>query len=104
MQTTIKNTAVNKGQARTQIQRHDLAQYGFPCGQPITVTFEADRIIITTTPSTKKVSRVVDKRRGVTYQTIDLRWSMDDRAKMFGNAERLDVTISKNRITLRAVL
>jgi hypothetical protein len=36
---TIKNGAVNGKNARTVIQRRDLAQYGFECHRPIEVDY-----------------------------------------------------------------
>jgi hypothetical protein len=102
---SIKNTAVNGKNARTVIQRHDLAPFGFDCHARFDIEWNYAKQMITLKAKPageRKVSCVVDKRRGVTYQTIDYRWNVDARFVTFGKAERLDVTISKNRITLKA--
>ena len=100
---TIKNGAVNGKNARTCIQRRDLAQYGFDCHQTIEVEYYSDHIGIRALPQGKrKVSRLTDKRRGFTYQTIDLRYPVEKRTAMFGNAERLAIKVSKNFIVIEA--
>ena len=100
---TIKNGAVNGKNARTCIQRRDLAQYGFDCHQQIDIAYLRDSIHIQALDAGKNnVSCVRDNRRGYEYQTIDIRWAMADRVKMFGNAERLNVKVSKGIIVIEA--
>ena len=92
---TISGTAKNGKNARVLIQRHDLAQYGFDCYQPITVTFnvECHQIeIYADHDGSRKVSCVLDKRRNVTYQTIDLRIPHELRADLFDGADKLSVS------------
>ena len=99
---TIKNGAVNGKNARTCIQRRDLAQYGFDCGQRIEIGFYSDHIgIRALEQGDKKVSCVNDKRRGFVYQTIDIRWKPEAREAMFGNAEKLELAVSKGFIVIR---
>ena len=104
---TIKNTALHGKEgakkARTVIQRHDLACYGFDCGAQITIEYQSDSIVRRAlVDGPNKVSRVVDKRRGVVYQVIDIKWPLSDRLAMFGNAERLTVRASNGLILIEA--
>ena len=102
----ISGTAKNGKNARVLIQRHDLAQYGFDCGQLITVTFNeaCGRIeIYADGIGSRKVSCVVDKRRNVTYQTIDLRIPHELRASLFGGAAKLAVLAKKGSLVIEAV-
>jgi hypothetical protein len=99
---TIKNGAVNGKNARTCIQRRDLAQYGFDCHQQIDIAFLRDTIQIQALDQGKnKVSCVRDNRRGYEYQTIDIRWNLEERGLMFGNAQKLDVLVSKDLIVIQ---
>jgi len=99
--TTIKNGAVNGKNARTCIQRRDLAEYGFDCHQAIEIGFYSDHIgIRALEQGDKKVSCVNDRRRGFVYQTIDIRYKPEVRQSMFGNAERLAVKVSDNYIVI----
>ena len=110
----IKNGALNGDKARTCIQRRDLAVYGFDCGDSYIVVenltyncleFRADPEQFETLGNKiRKVSCVNDKRRGYTYQTIDYRYSKETRARLFGNAEKLEVTVIEGCIIIRAAL
>jgi hypothetical protein len=100
---TIKNGAVNGKNARTCIQRRDLAQYGFGCHQQIDIAFLRDTIHIQALDQGKnKVSCVRDNRRGYEYQTIDIRWNLAERELMFGSADKLEVLISNGLIVIQA--
>jgi hypothetical protein len=100
---TIKNTALHSGKARTVVQRHDLAQYGFDCGQQIEIGFYSDHIGIRALEQGKrKISCVTDKRRNVVYQVIDIKWALEDRKAMFGNAEKLNVKAGNGLIVIEA--
>ena len=105
---TIKNGAINGKNARTVIQRRDLAQYGFECHRPIEVDYCIEENFIgifaldNTLVSKNKVSCVNDKRRGYEYQTIDLRWKLEDRKEMFGDAEKLDIHVVGDAIYIVA--
>ena len=117
---SIKNGAMNGDKARTCIQRRDLAGYGFDCGESYVVVenytynalefranpdqFERLGNVIDGASDIRKVSCVHDKRRGYTYQTIDYRYSKEARVKLFGNAERLTVTVIDGAIIIRAEL
>ncbi len=111
---SIKNGAMNGDKARTCIQRRDLAGYGFDCGESYVVVenFTYNALEFRANPEqfetfrnkARTVSCVHDKRRGYTYQTIDYRYSKKDRVKLFGNAERLSVTVIDGAIIIRAEL
>ena len=102
---TIKGNANNGDKARICIQRHDMAPYGFAIGSPITITCDTDKgeIRIIASPDGKnRVSRVTDKRRGIDYQTIDIRIPQSERTALFNNTERLAVYATTGKLLIKA--
>ena len=100
---TIKGTALSKDKARVCIQRTDMGEYGFAIGDRYEIHYNTHSIqLVATVKGNRKVSRVTDKRRGVDYQTLDLRFSDYKRYAMFGGADKLNVFISQGIITIRA--
>lgn len=100
----ISGTAMNKGKARVLIQRHDLAPYGFDCGERYEILPHGfgQLILRARDDGKRKVSRVTDKRRNVVYQTIDLRMSVEEHADLFSGAEKLEVWIKHGVIMIQA--
>jgi len=96
----IKGNAVNGGKARVCIQRTDLAKWGFEVGETIAIDYLPHGILITATDKgSRKVSKVTDNRRGVVYQTLDLRFPIAERENMFGlDSPKLVVYITNGLI------
>ena len=100
----VSGLAMNGGKARVCIQRRDLAAYGFGIGEPIDVVFNDSAVVVIARPEgERKVARVTDKRRGFDYATLDIRFSDDQRQKMFNGAAKLAVSVEFGYMVIKAL-
>jgi hypothetical protein len=102
---TISGTSRNGKKARVLVQRRDLGKWGFECGTPIRVEMQPDhsRIVIHADPEgSRKIARVVDKRRDAVYQTVDLRLNPSDFLDIFKGSQALSVDIFNGMMIISA--
>jgi hypothetical protein len=98
---SVKGTALNKGKARTWIERRDLSSYGFSRGTRVNIHFNGDGIVITATPEGSRKVAGRDTKTGE-VQILDICYPAQQRLDMFSGAQRLCVHVGQGVITIQA--
>ena len=96
---TIKGTNLNKGRARTWIEKPvgELAVFGFSADMRVDIEFLADRIVVTANPDGKRKPTI---RNG--KMILDICYPDAQRAAMFNGAARLTVWGEPGRLIITA--
>lgn len=96
---TIKGTNMNKGRARTWIEKpvNELARFGFTADMRVDIEFTADGIIVTANANGKRKPTI---RNG--KMILDICYPDAQRDAMFNGAARLTVWGEPGRILITA--
>lgn len=100
----VKGTNLNKGRARTWLEKpqSELSRFGFLRGDPVSITFGESSITVEVdTQGKRKVAGRV-KGDGKVICIFDICYPVEQREAMFKGADRLQVWISPCKIVIAA--
>ena len=95
----IKGNALNKGRARTWIEKNliDLAEFGFTADCRVDIEFRDHSIVVTANTDGKRKPTV---RKGKLI--LDICYPLEQRDSMFKGSPRLQVWITRGQIVITA--